>query len=73
MVFICYLFNIQFWFKTNNLFQRSKNVFCNPVFEPDEENEEKKGNFKIDIYLEPTKKPAAGKCAYLDPQSFRDI
>ncbi|XP_059371227.1 membrane frizzled-related protein [Carassius carassius] len=37
-----------------------ENVFCNPVFQLDEENEESKGHFKIDIYLEPAKAPAAG-------------
>ncbi|XP_050984702.1 membrane frizzled-related protein [Labeo rohita] len=37
-----------------------ENVFCNPVFQLDEENEETKGHFKIDIYLEPTKTPTAG-------------
>ncbi|XP_051534981.1 membrane frizzled-related protein [Myxocyprinus asiaticus] len=43
-----------------------ENVFCNPVFEPEDENVETKGNFRIDIHLEPTKKPTAGHSVVSD-------
>ncbi|TRY83385.1 hypothetical protein DNTS_016655 [Danionella cerebrum] len=37
-----------------------ENVFCNPAFELDDESEQNRGNYKIDIYCEPTTPPTAG-------------
>ncbi|XP_009289590.2 membrane frizzled-related protein isoform X1 [Danio rerio] len=36
-----------------------ENVFCNPAFEPDEDNEENTRSAQIHIYFEPAKEPAA--------------
>ncbi|XP_043114357.1 membrane frizzled-related protein [Puntigrus tetrazona] len=45
-----------------------ENVFCNPVFQLDEENDETEGDYNVDVYLDAPEAPAAGGCA---PDSFR--